>query len=387
MRVSHPRRRAFRLVEVVVVVIVLTIAVGVLLSALPRARHYGGGARTQCINNLKQIGLAVHNYASAYQNALPPLTADLAKPRYGTYNGGILVTLLPFLEQEILFNSGALAVPSCTWYGPVPPSTILTFATTPPRADGQPLSAVPMRVYQCPADDTFVNGYSANQDSINGETAPYYFSWAGSSYAANYQVFGTENNLGALTSGNSCGPKYNIDNIPDGTSNTIIFGEQFAACGSSAGNLWAYPGIGNYSGSQYSTALGAHTPVGIGHSIVNKPGATNSYLWAPVFANDNPAYGFTAGGLDGSIAEYNARNPEAVLQRDSYPAGQFWDATPQTGIGQAQCDKSRLQSGHTKAVVVLMGDGSVRVVSGEVSQATWYAAIMPADGNALGSDW
>jgi hypothetical protein len=385
MRVSRPSRPAFRLIEVVVVVIVLMIAVGLFLSAVPRTRHYTG-ARTQCINNLKQIGLAVHNYASAYQNALPPLTADMAKPQYGAYNGGILVTLLPFLEQEILFESGALAVPSCTWYGPVPPSTILPFGTMPPRKDREPLSALPQRVYQCPTDATFVNGYSANQADTNTVTAPYYFPWAASSYSANYQVFGTENNLGALTSGNSCGPKYNIGNIPDGTSNTVIFGEQFATCGSTAGNLWAYPGIGNYSGSQYATAPGAHAPAGSGDSIVNKSGATNSYLWAPVFANDNPAYGFTAGGVDGSIAEYNSRNPASPLC-DPYPAGQFWDAPPQTGIVQAQCDKSRLQSWHTKAVVVLMGDGSVRVVSGNVSQATWYAAIMPADGNALGSDW
>ena len=118
---------------------------------------------------------------------------------------------------------------------------------------------------------------------------------------------------------------------------------------------------------------------------MNTPGATNSYLWAPVFANDNPAYGFTRGGLDGSIAEHNAREPAPLVA--PYAAGQFWDAPPQSGIVQAQCDKSRLQSWHTKAVVTTMGDGSVRVVSGDISQTTWYAAIMPADGNPLGADW
>jgi hypothetical protein len=387
MRVSRPRRPAYRLVEVVLVVVVLIIAAGLFIPALPKARHYGG-SRTQCINNNKQLGLAVHNYASVWENTLPALTSDMAKPQYGTHNGGMLVTLLPYLEQEVLFSSGALAVPNSTWYGPIPPGTVLPFGTTPPRRNCEPLSALPMKVYQCPADATIVNGYSGNQASSSTATAPYYFAWAGSSYAANYQVFGTENNFGALTSGNSCGPNYDIGHLPDGTSNTVFFGEQFAACGTTAGNLWAYPGIGNYSGSQYTTAPGAHAPVGVGDSIINSPGTTNSKLWAPVFANDNAIYGFTAGGLDGSIAEYNARKPAAAPALGyPYADGQFWDAPPQTGVLQSQCDKSRLQSFHTAVVTVCMGDGSVRVVTGNVSQATWYSALMPADGNPLGSDW
>ena len=141
-------------------------------------------------------------------------------------------------------------LPSCTWYAPVPPGTVLPFSTTPPGKGGSPLSMLSMRVYQCPADATVNNGYSSNQAPSNTVTAPFYFAWAGSSYSANYQVFGTENNPGALTSGNSCGPKYDIGHVPDGLTNTVFFGEQFAACGSTAGSLWAYPGIGNYSGSQ-----------------------------------------------------------------------------------------------------------------------------------------
>jgi hypothetical protein len=65
----------------------------------------------------------------------------------------------------------------------------------------------------------------------------------------------------------------------------------------------------------------------------------------------------------------------------------YWDLPPQTDIARGQCDKSRLQSFHTNAVVVGMGDGSARVVNGNVSLATWHAAILPDDGRALGSDW
>jgi hypothetical protein len=385
----HPppsRRRAATLIELMTVAAIVAIFVlvaGMALTAIQRARE--AAARTQCINNNKQMGLAVHNYASAYQNQLPPLTSDMAKPRYGAYTGGILITLIDYLESTNLFHDGALLLPECMWYAPVPPNKTPPFITAPTGIRNEPLSALPMKVYQCPADATITNGFSGNQATGNTLKAPFFFPWGASSYAANYQVFGTENNFVSPTSGNSCGPKFAIDKIPDGTSNTVFFGEQFAACGSTAGNLWAYPGIGNYSGSRYTTAPGAHAPVGVGDSIVNTSEATNSYLWAPVFANNHPTNGFSTGGHQGSIFEYNARTPAPQRIDAPYDSGQYWDAPP--GIWQWQCDKSRLQSFHTDAVVVTMGDGSVRLVSGKVSQATWYAAIMPADGNPLGPDW
>jgi Protein of unknown function (DUF1559) len=364
---------------------IVAIVAGLIVEAVGTTHE--AAYRTQCINNNKQISLAVNNYASSYQNILPPLTSDEAKPKGCTLNGGIFLNMVPFIEAGDLFNLGALALPICTWYAPVPPSKIMPFSTTPPGAYGEPLCSATMKVFHCPADATVIDGYSANQSVSNTRTPPYFFRWAAASYSANYQLFGTENDLGSANSGNFCGPRYAIDKIPGGAANTVFFGEQFAACGSSAGNLWAYPGIGNYSATQYSSAApGAHAPVGVDDSIVNTAETTNGYLWTPVFANDHPVYGFTVGGLDGSIAEYNAAEPAGPLVAPFAP-GQFWDAPPQTGISRSQCDKSRLQSFHTACVMVAMGDGSVRLVSPSVAQATWYAVIMPADGNAPGADW
>jgi type II secretory pathway pseudopilin PulG len=385
MVAASPRRPALTLIEALVVVAIVAIAIGFFLPPVRRVRE--ASARTQCINNCKQLSLAVHNYASAHQNALPPLTADHSNGTYGDYTGSILVTLLPYLEQDVLFERGAMSLPSCTWYAPVPPDTVLPFGTTSPGKGSRPLSELPIKVYQCPGDATILNGYSGNQAQWDTATAPYAFPWAASSYAANYQVFGTKNNLGSPGCGNSCLPEYDIAHVPDGTSNTVFFGEQVSACGSTSGSLWAYPGIGNYSGTAYTSAWGARVPAGVNDSIVNVPDSTNSKLWAPVFANGNSAYGFTGGGQDGSIFQYNARGLDRPPLAQPYAFGQYWDAPPQTGITQSQCDKSRLQSFHTAAVIVGMGDGSVRVVNGNVSQATWYAAIMPADGNPLGSDW
>jgi hypothetical protein len=371
--------------EVVLAAFAVILVVGLLIPAVPKARY--DDLRAQCINNNMQLGLAVTNYASAYQNVLPALTSDLAKTKYGEYNGGIFVTLLPYLEQEILFNNGAMRLPSCTWYAPVPPNTVLPFATDPPGRNAEPLSALAVKVYLCPCDMTIYHGFSENQVDTAAAAASQPFRWAASSYSANYQVFGTENDFGSRTSGNSCGPKYDHAHIPDGSANTVFFGEQLAACGTTAGNLWAYPGIGNYSNSAYKSAPGARAPTGVKNRIVNTPNSTNSNLWMPVFANSNPTYGFTKGGLDGSIFEYNARERDRPPLAAPYAFGQYWDAPPQGYVlPRGECDKSRVQSSH-KGCTVTMGDASVRVLGDKLSQATWYAAIMPADGNPLGPDW
>jgi prepilin-type N-terminal cleavage/methylation domain-containing protein len=438
MNPSRRSRSAFTLIELLVVIAIIAILIGLLLPAVQKVRE--AAARTQCTNNLKQIGLAVHNYAATYNNALPALTSDQAKPKFGAYNGGIFFTLLPFIEQSVLYQSGSQLNPQAVWSAPIPPSSNTTLSTA-----NLPLQSQLVKVYICPADATVLNGLSSNQTQTSATSNIY--PWAASSYAANYQLFGTVNNMDPLgqtnTVGinNSCGPTFNIGNIPDGSSNTVMFGEQFAACTNTAGSLWAYPGIGNYGGSQYANGAANNNVPPTGSSstpIVNVAGTASStgHLWAPVFANANSFAGLgfagnsapvpSAGGMGatntGSIYQYNnqygnppAGAPAGYLQitattpgntagapnaitpgwNVNTPAGTFptngilayWDAPPQAGAVQTTCDKSRLQSFHTANVVVGMGDGSVRTVSTQLTQPTWYSAISPADGVPLGPDW
>jgi hypothetical protein len=375
-------------------VIAILFMIWLLVPAVPRGHVVA--SLTQCQNNLKQITLGVHNYASAYGNNLPPLTSDMKRPQPGlpAYNGGIFLTLLPFVEQYVVFDSAVRYLPDCTWYAPIPPATTLPLSVNPPL--DPVLSSQPLIVFQCPSDSTIVKrqadstifkGLSTNQTQTRTDRAPYCFPWAASSYTANYQVFGTENRFGAPDWGNYCGPKYNIGNVPDGLSNTAFFGEQFAACGTTAGNLWAYPGIGSYSGPEYSAVPGAQVPVGAGDSIVNTPESSNSPLWFPVFANGDPTYGFTSGGVGGSIFRHDNQKPAPSPIVLPYDAGLYWDAPPQTGIRREDCDKSRLQSFHKGGVVVGMGDGSVRLINGQVSQHSWYCAIVPDDGTPFDGTW
>ncbi len=384
MSPSRRGRPGLNLTELLVVIAIVTVLFGVFVVAVQKVRD--DAARTQCTNNLKQIGLGVHNYAATYQNALPPLSCDQAKSKFGAYNSGLLLTLMPFIESSYVFQNAFTLAPQATWSVPIPPSSNMKLSAANP-----PLQTLPIKVFVCPADRTVLNGLSANQATTNAAAGVY--PWAASSYSANYQLFGTVNNLpddGATVTAernNACLPKYGIATIPDGSSYTVMFGEQFAACGATAGNLWVYPGIGNYAANDYA-------PQPTGPAIVNAagaPGSTTSRFWAPAFANSHSQFGFAGGGHAGSIYLHNTNaagaDPAPAQIHEPYAAGLYWDAPPQVGVTRWACDKSRLQSPHARAAQVAMGDGSTRGVIANVSQPTWYAVLKPDDGISPGADW
>jgi prepilin-type N-terminal cleavage/methylation domain-containing protein len=303
--------RAFTLIELLVVIAIIAVLIGLVLPAVQKVRETA--ARIRCTNNLKQIGLAIHGHAGSHHDQLPALTSSTAAPRYGNYQGSILVTLLPYIEQEALFQA-AMTNPSQTWNADV---------------NGTPLRSIPVKIYQCPSDWTL--NLVATSKQISG--------WAGGSYSANFQLFGS-----VRAGGTADVPPYALANVPDGLSNTVAFTEQYAACaigiGLDCGVLWATPSID----------LG--------------------WQWMPVIANSRPVpWGFEGSG------GYGAWN---------YPP----QANPTVSqFGSRSCGKSNAESGHSSGVQCLLGDGSVRTVSSKISVATWQNALTPNDGNVLASDW
>jgi prepilin-type N-terminal cleavage/methylation domain-containing protein len=297
--------RAFTLIELLVVISIIGILIGLLLPAVQKIREAAN--RLKCTNNLKQVVLASHNYNDTY-NQLPALSNSTgAEGSAGAYEGGIFLTLLPYIEQDNLYKIATTVTPA-------PTNTWDPVVTGSSRVRQQPI-----KIYQCPSDITMAGGFASN---FPGQ-------WAGTSYSANYQVFGTYR-----AGGTADASAYTVATIPDGSSNTIFFAEQYAASTqngtgntANAGNLWTYPGI-DYS-----------------------------WQYTPAFSNTR-VFG-------------NA----------------VWTIPPQKRPTMLQADKRTVQSGHTATIQCALGDGSVRGVPTTISQPTWQNAMRPDDGGVLGSDW
>ncbi len=217
--------RGFTLVELLVVIAIIGILIALLLPAVQAARE--AARRMQCSNNLKQIGLALHNYHDT--NKVFPPGSFWYGLDYASYRGSILIRLLPFLEQQPLYdlydfrNSGGVSVDNQT----MPGSTALIQSNIVPT-------------YICPSDNhpQVLNGRALHNYAASiGPTThannsscpcPTYDSWN------DYARFPGGGTYGSTT--NFAGPFYRypvstrISDCTDGLSNTIYFGEVRPMC-------------------------------------------------------------------------------------------------------------------------------------------------------------
>jgi prepilin-type N-terminal cleavage/methylation domain-containing protein len=336
VRLAQGRRsRGFTLIELLVVIAIISVLIGLLLPAVQKVRE--AAARLQSMNNLRQLGLAAHNYQTTRKGKFPAAYTLLSSTTTGVQQEtNLFVALLPYVEQEAVGKN------------------LSAFTATPPGGFAAATAThrgTPIKVFQAPADQTWGTG----QAGITVGTSQVAFGVL--SYGGNFQVFGNPPQAypGSGAMGINWTGTPNISStFEDGASNTILFAEKFANCSMNGvsttpdrANIFAWsPNITEIADPGYAPFFAVGTQTGTGGNPTGLP---------------QPVSTTTQNGLVGASA-------------------MFQDKPKPANCGAAA---SFLVGG----VNVCMGDGSVQTIAPETNLGVWWALIRPNDGGAVGADW
>ena len=324
------RNRGFTLIELLVVIAIIAVLIALLLPAVQQARE--AARRSQCKNNMKQLGLALHNYHDA-ANKFPIGTRfSMSAPNWR-------VGLLPYLDQAPLFNTLNFSV-SFLGNGSNAPNSILLNAT--------------VAVYECPSSSMVRRPLTT--DNSSGMAALDYVGISGASpdpsgrvtgSLCGGQTYGDYARTGLLVANESC----SVADCTDGLSNTLIVGEQSAAIGTNDYRSRYYGGWAgcncNATGIQYNPL--SVWPCWSGGASIALTGTGNLY-----------ATGIT-------VVKYSSNG--------------------KTATGGAQYiygANTMLTSSHVGGVHGLLGDGSVRFISDNINLLTLQQISVKDDGSVVG---
>ena len=345
---THRNRRGFTLIELLVVIAIIAVLIALLLPAVQAARE--AARRSQCINNLKQIGLAMHNYEQSIQILPWGLGPG------GWNDWGVFPMLLPGMEQAPLFNSiNFTNTGNAT-------NTGNNGTTTLPFAGGAALQnttvfLTKLNVLLCPSDQDRLTSLLGHNN---------YYGNAGSTPAS---LYGSSqfDGLFLYIAAAKC---VAFRDISDGLSNTAAFSERVKGVviensqqvdiltnpSSSVWSIAATPVV-NTSQPYYNACIAttSTTPLWTGLGAVN-PDAAGSQWWS---------------GYE-TFSRYNHVMPPNGLNcgYGNYSGGGAFTAS----------------SRHSGGVNVLFADGSTRFVKNTVSPQTWWALGTRAANEVVSAD-
>ncbi len=336
MRITGAGREAFTLVELLVVITILGILIALLLPAVQAARE--ASRRSQCTNHLKQLGLAVHNHASVLGRLPPAFRGETISGAPWYYDlWGTLALLTPYLEQTSVYNAIDLK--------------LTMYQLTSPWGIQAPIAAkTVVPTFLCPSDK--MQSVCRDAYAIEGELAPTNYAfclgtgtttgktgWLGSPYDADGVFFARST--------------IRLDDIKDGTSNTIGASERLLGEGDEA------------------TTLGSHAEINPQRMYVNPGAETNEANCDGTLRinySQRRMYTWVAG--EPRCTSYNHYYPpNDVSHPDCIANFTGTDAELRsTGHGL-----STARSLHPGGVNAWLCDGSVRFVADSITLSVWRA--------------
>ncbi len=345
----RPKSTAFTLIELLVVIAIIAVLIALLLPAVQQARE--AARRTQCKNNLKQMGLAMHNYYDV--NQMFPLGASVTPDGTGGLPGlgidiycGALASILPYLDQANLKN---LYVDTTQWQGQQPKvaMSILPVYICPSNS-GPSIAVDPLLAGYTIGPNLAVNNYLL----CKGATMAWCFNPASDT---NVGMFG----FNLVTT---------FANLSDGSSNTLCVGE------GASSPKWQVA-----QGSNPTVAIAANnpnfTPITQQAWIAPQPNALTLQGMGPPYGQVSTGsnFGSTVNLVNANHASLNLNPVTESIYDDSNLAN---CAAP----GHYT---TTFRSDHAGGGQFLLGDGTVRFISQTISAVTYNALATRSNGEVI----